>query len=89
MPFKFFNKELSHVVGREPLTKREEASGPEHLPSALGQHPKERGKKEKKGKLRDSVSEGWVDPTSWQLAGTALVGNSYQVVFLKNDSWGV
>lgn len=64
MPFKFFNKELSHVVGSEPLTKREEARGPEHLPSALGQHPKERGKKEKKGKLRNSVSEGWVDPTS-------------------------
>lgn len=53
MPFKFFNKELSHVVGREPLTKREEARGPEHLPSALGQHPKERGKKEKKGKVKE------------------------------------
>lgn len=89
MPFKFFNKELSHVVGREPLTKREEARGPEHLPSALVRIRKKEERRRKKGKLRNSVSEGWVDPTSWQLAGTALVGKSYQVVFLKNDSWGV
>lgn len=68
MPLKLFNKELSHVVGREKL-KREEARGPEHWSSGLGQHPKERGKKKKKGTLRNSVSELWADPTSWQLAG--------------------
>lgn len=77
MPFKFFNKKLSRVAGRGPLEKREEARGPEHSSSGVGQHPKERGKKEKKGALRNSVSEGWADPTSWQLAATALVGNSY------------
>lgn len=65
------------VVGNKQSRREKKPRVPENLYSGLGQHPKDRGKENKKEKFRNSESEGWADPTPWQLAGTALVGNSY------------